>query len=167
MYRITQVLSVGRYASPERAEELLASGVTHILNVSDAPSQAVVSVSGFREVAWIPLEDFGRLPEHLVSQALDTLHRLASEPGSHVYVHCIAGHLRSPTILWLYLIACGISPNDAREWIEQRSPDAAPGTRRMVDHEHVLFAQMHGRNNFFPLARGEIIVPVATRSSKE
>jgi protein-tyrosine phosphatase len=166
MYRITQVLSVGRYASTERGENLLAAGVTHILNVSDAPSQLIASESGFREVVWVPLEDFSRLPTHLVAQALNTLHRLASEPGSHVYIHCIAGHLRSPTILWLYLIACGILPDEARSWIEERSPDAAPGSRRLVDPEHIQFVQQHGLDNFFPLPRGEIVVPVAVSDPK-
>lgn len=158
MYRITQVLSVGRYASRERAEELLSAGVTHILNVSDAPSQVIASEDGFREVAWIPMEDFSRLPERLLAQTLDTVHRLAIEPGAHVYVHCIAGHLRSPTVLWLYLIACGVPPEDARDWIEQRSPDAAPGSPRMVDAGHIHFAQIHGLNNFIPLPRNEILV---------
>jgi protein-tyrosine phosphatase len=127
--------------------------------VSDAPSQLIASEGGFREVVWVPLDDFSHLPTHLAAQALDALHRMALEPGSHVYVHCIAGHLRSPTVLWLYLIACGIPPNDGRNWIEERSPDAAPGSRRMVDREHILFAQKHGLNNFLPLPRGEIIVP--------
>jgi protein-tyrosine phosphatase len=161
VYRITQVLSVGRYATLERAVELRAAGVTHILNVSDAPSQVMASENGFREVVWVPVDDFKRLPKVLLRQALDTLHRLSSETGAHVYIHCVAGQLRSPTILWLYLIACGVPPENARIWIEERSPDAAPGARRIVDHHHISFAQMHGLNNFFPLPRSEIIVPVA------
>ena len=161
VYRITQVLSVGRYATLERAVELLAAGVTHILNVSDAPSQVLASENGFREVAWVPMDDFRRLPNYLVAQALDILHRFVSGPGAHVYIHCIAGQLRSPTILWLYLIACGVSPENARIWIEERSPDAAPGARRIVDRDHISFAQLHGLNNFFPLPRSEIIVPMA------
>ena len=84
----------------------------------------------------------------------------ASQPDAHVYVHCIAGHLRSPTILWLYLIACGIPPEDAREWIEDRSPDAAPGEPRLIGPSHVFLAQKHGLDNFFPLPRGEVILPV-------
>ena len=32
------------------------------------------------------------------------------EPDSQVYIHCIAGQLRSPTALWLYLMACGVPP---------------------------------------------------------
>ena len=158
MYRITQVLSVGRFATLERAEQLLAASVTHILNVSDAPN-VVSASSGFREVEWIPLEDQARLPAMRLVHLLDTLHTMASESDSHVYVHCIAGHLRSPTVLWLYLIACGVSPADARAWIEERSPDASPGSARMIDETHVRFAQQHGLAKYRPHPRGEVLKP--------
>src|SRR5947207_1448558 len=126
MYRITECLSVGPFASPERAPKLRAAGVTHVLNVADGPS--VVSVdTGFVEVAGVPMHDSRRLPALTMIWALDTLHRMASAPGAHVYVHCVAGQLRSPTILWLYLIALGVPPDDARDWIEDRSPDATAG----------------------------------------
>lgn len=159
MYRITQVLSVGRFATAERAEILRAAGVTHILNVSGGPSHLSAADGGFREVAWEPLEDHSRLPPHTLVDLLDTIHRMSCEPESQVYVHCVAGHLRSPTVLWLYFIACGVSPEEARAWIEQRSPDAAPGHSRMITDEHVCFAQQHGLANFQPHPRPETIVP--------
>jgi len=159
MYRITQVLSVGPFASPERAAMLRAAGVTHILNVSDA-TNALSSADGFREVDAIGFDDDAPWPTRTMKYALDTLHRMASEPGSHVYVHCVAGHIRSPTILWLYLIALGIPPNDARNWIEDRSPVASPGHPLIVHHEHVLQAQLHGLEHFFPHPRPDIIVPI-------
>jgi hypothetical protein len=159
MFRITECLSVGPFASPERAGRLLAAGVTHVLNVSDGPS-AISAAAGFREVAAVPMHDSRRLPASTMVWALDTLHRMASAPGAHVYVHCVAGQLRSPTILWLYLIALGVPPDDARDWIEDRSPDAVAGHDRMVGDEHVLFAQKHGLANFFPHPRADLIVPV-------
>ena len=76
-----------------------------------------------------------------------------------MYVHCVAGLVRSPTILWLYLIALGVPPGDARTWIEARVPNANAGSSRMVDREHLLLAQMHGLMHFFPHPRPEIIVP--------
>jgi hypothetical protein len=158
MFRITECLSVGPFASPERAPRLLAAGVTHVLNVSDGPS-VVTADTGFAEVAHVPMHDSLRLPLFTMTWALDTLHRLASAPGAHVYVHCMAGQLRSPTILWLYLIALGVPPDDARDWIESHSPDAVAGHHRMVDHEHVLLAQKHGLANFFPHPRPNLIVP--------
>ena len=158
MYRITECLSVGPFASAERAEKLLAAGVTHVLNVSGG-SSVVSCATGFTEVEDVPMHDGRRLPSFLMVRALDTLHRFASAPGAHVYVHCMAGQLRSPTTLWLYLIALGISPKDARDWIESRSPDAVAGHPRMVDETHVLLAQKHGLANFFPHPRPNIITP--------
>jgi hypothetical protein len=158
MYRITECLSVGPFASPERAVNLLASGVTHVLNVSDGAS-AVSCATGFTEVADVSMHDSRRLPAFTTVRALDTLHRMASAPGAHVYVHCVAGQLRSPTILWLYLIALGIPPKDARDWIETRAPDAVAGHHRMVDDSHVLLAQKHGLAHFFPHPRDNIITP--------
>jgi hypothetical protein len=166
MFRITECLSVGPFASPQRAEMLRVAGVTHVLNVSDAPSIVKSSEGGFKGLAWVPLDDFTRMPHHRAVLALDTLHLMASEPGAHVYVHCIAGAIRSPTVLWLYLIALGVPPPDARNWIEERSHDAIPGHRRVVDHDHVLLAQKHGLAHFFPHPRPNIIVPVPVPQKK-
>jgi hypothetical protein len=159
MFRITRALSVGRFATPERAEDLRAAGVTHILNVSEAPCGVRATSEGFRAVEWVPLEDRSPVPPHTLVQLLDILHEMAVIPDSHVYIHCIAGQLRSPTVLWLYLIACGISPMDAREWIEDRSPDASPGSTRMVDDSLVRFAQQHGLAKFCPHPRAEVLEP--------
>ncbi len=158
MFRITQCLSVGPFASPQRAERLLAAGVTHVLNVSDMPSE-VSTANGFAGVAWVPMSDSRRLMPSTAIWALNALHELASVPESHVYVHCVAGLIRSPTILWLYLLALGVPLQDARDWIELRSPDSVAGHYRMVDSEHVLLAQTHGLANFFPHPRPNIIVP--------
>ena len=158
MYRVTECLSVGMYAQPEDVARLRAAGVTHILNVSDRPS-AVSVADGFAGVAFVPMSDSRRLSRATTLQAIDALHELASAPGAHVYVHCMVGRLRSPTILWLYLVALGLKPEDARDLIESRAPDATAGHFRMVDHEHVLLAQKHGLECFFPHPRGEVIVP--------
>jgi hypothetical protein len=133
--------------------------VTHLLNVSDSASEIVAAEVGFREIAWVPMSDSKPLAPATLIWALDTLHDLVSAPGSHVYVHCRAGLVRSPTILWLYLIALGIPSKDARTWIEERVPMANAGSSRMVNHQHVRLAQMHGLTHFFPHPRPEIVVP--------
>jgi hypothetical protein len=159
MYRITECLSIGPFASPERAVKLLAAGVTHVLNVSDGPSEISAGEGSFAGVAWVPMSDSRRLMPSTAIWAIGTLHQLASVPGSHVYVHCVAGLIRSPTILWLYLIALGVPPDDARDWIEERRPAAVAGHDRMVDHEHVLLAQKYGLAHFFPHPRADLITP--------
>jgi hypothetical protein len=159
MFRITRALSVGRFMTVERAIDLRAAGVTHILNVSEAPSAMSAAAGGFQEVEWLPLEDRVPLAPQVLVQLLDTLHDMAIQPQAHVYVHCIAGQLRSPTALWLYLIACGIEPGVARDWIEDRSPDPSPGSMRMVNESHLRFAEQHGVARFRPHPRAEVLAP--------
>lgn len=163
MFRITQALWLGPFATPERAATLHGSGVTHILNVADSPS---LVTAGFLEIAWVPIRDFRRIPTETAEDALDTLHRMASEPNASVYVHCVAGQQRGPTILWLYLIACGYSEALAREIIETRSPAARAGFPWLVDERLIVHAQKHGLRHFLPLKRGEIIVPFYASDSQ-
>jgi protein-tyrosine phosphatase len=159
MFRITECLSIGSFASRERAESLRAAGVTHVLNISDMPSEVSVA-DGFANVAFVPMSDSRRLQPATLLRALDTLHELASVPDAHVYVHCVAGLVRAPTVLWLYLIALGVPAKDARTWIESRSKMANAGSSRMVDREHIRLAQMHGLMHYFPHPRPNLIVPV-------
>jgi protein-tyrosine phosphatase len=166
MFRITECLSLGPFASRSRAEELLAAGVTHVLNVSDSPNE-VSAAAGFASVAWVPMSDSRRLQPVTMLSALDTLHELASVPESHVYVHCVAGLVRAPTVLWLYLIALGVPARDARAWIESRSKMANAGSSRMTDREHVRLAQMHGLMHYFPHPRPNLIVPFQLADEEE
>jgi hypothetical protein len=159
MYRITQALSVGRFPTPELGRDLLAAGVTHVLNVSGGPSQVAAGEGSFREVEWVPVTDFRGIPDLLAIRALDVLHWMASDPDAHVYVHCVFGQNRSPTILWLYLVACGYSPEDARELIESRVPGAVAGHPRLISPGLVLNVQRHGLAHYLPSLRDEVITP--------
>ncbi|HEX4607307.1 MAG TPA: hypothetical protein VH092_03800 [Urbifossiella sp.] len=159
MYRITQALSVGRFPTPDRAADLLVAGVTHILNVSGRPGEIPAGPSAFREVAWVPLDDDRHIPPGVALRALGELHRMAAGAGAHVYVHCAGGCLRGPTVLWLYLVACGLDPEAARTAIEARSPGACPGHDRLVGPDLVRQARAHGLAHFLPLPRGEILTP--------
>ena len=164
MFRITHVLSIGPFATPERAEWLLARGVTHVLNVSD--TRPIVG-RAFRESAWVPLSDFRRIPTDSATEVLSTLHRMANEPDSHVYVHCMAGRQRAPTVLWLYLLACGLGEMEAREINESRSPEACAGYPRLIDPELILHSQQLGLKSFLPLHRGEVLLPFANGEEPE
>jgi hypothetical protein len=164
IYRITEALSVGRFPPADWAAPLLARGVTHVLNVSGRPGELAAADGAFREVAWFPLDDARRVPTGTALHVLDELHRMASEPGAHVYVHCGAGCLRGPTTLWLYLIACGSDPDAARRHIEERAPDASPGPERMVGPDLILEVQRHGRARYLPHPRPAVLAPVPVPS---
>lgn len=159
LFPITRGLWLGPFAGPERRPALVEAGITHLLNVGEAPSVLGAADGPFREVAWHPIVDLERIPDDRASACLITLHRMACEPRARVYVHCIAGQNRSPTVLWLYLVACGLRPDAARGIIETRAWDAVAGHARLIDAALVESVQRLGSRSFVPHPRPEAIEP--------
>ncbi|HEX3602073.1 MAG TPA: dual specificity protein phosphatase [Lacipirellulaceae bacterium] len=157
IYRVTDSIWMGPFASPTRAPALVAAKITHILNVGEAPSVLTASADGFREVVWHPIVDLVRMSEENVEGCLQSLHRMVCEPGAKVYVHCIAGQNRSPTIVWMYLVACGISPSDGKAIIERAAPDAVPGHSKLVDDALIATVTERGRQRFLPHPRPDVL----------
>ena len=150
---MTQDIFLGRFASRERLHELRELNVTDILNVSDTPSQLKTDDGPFRSVTWLDIEDRTLIPADIAIKAIDTIHQSLTQDGGRVYVHCMAGWNRSPTILWCYLIACGIDPDDAARLICANAFDAVPGHSLLVDSNLTATVQTHGRDNYLPHQR--------------
>jgi len=105
-----------------------------------------------------PVEDFEQFMGWWMRDTLDHMHRmLASDADAKLFVHCHAGQQRAPTILWLYLCACGLTPGTAAEWIRTAKHDAQPGHRALVDGAGLDLAVAHGAERFLPLARPAIV----------
>ncbi len=151
IYWITKRIAQGQFATRERAVILREQGITHVLNVSDSGSIISASEFGFQEVIDCPLVDFQRIPDDLVGRTLDVLHSMLAQSESCVFIHCVAGQNRSPSILWLYFVACGMQPEDARTLITDRSPDAVPGHHKLVDRGLEEFVKLHGALHYLPL----------------
>jgi Swiss Army Knife protein, DSP-PTPase phosphatase domain len=159
VFRITRSICLGPFASPARQRGLIAAGITHLLNVSEAPSVLAARAGGFREVVSYPIVDLERIPDDTAANCLDTLHRMVCEPDSQVYVHCVAGWNRSPTVVWLYLVACGLPPEEAKTTVEQGAPDAIPGHPKLVDAALVETVRRLGSCSFLPHPRPQAIEP--------
>jgi protein-tyrosine phosphatase len=157
IYPITRSIWLGPFAGPQRRPALSRAGMTHILNVGEAPSVLAAGDDSLREVSWHAITDLERMPDEVAIACLQTLHRMVSDPVAKVYVHCVAGWNRSPTIVWLYLVACGVSPDRARHIIEMGAPDAIPAHARLVDAELVELVQQFGRQTFLPHPRPEAL----------
>jgi protein-tyrosine phosphatase len=159
VYWITRRIAQGAFAADNRAEYLLAQGITHILNVSDAPSVVAAEPGGFKCVRDCPVRDLERIPDDVAVRCLDALHAMLCDRASKVYIHCTAGQNRSPCVLWLYFVACGLSRDDAMKLITDRSPDAVPAHSRLVDEQLVSVVRLHGQDHFLPLPDADILVP--------
>ncbi|WP_372725339.1 dual specificity protein phosphatase family protein [Novipirellula sp.] len=150
---MTNDIYVGRFASRERLTSLRDLNVTDILNVSDTPSQLTTTDGPFRSVTWFDIEDRTLIPTEIAINAIDSIHQSLVADAGRIYVHCMAGWNRSPTILWLYLLACGIASDDAARLICAQAFDAVPGHALLVDSNLTATVQSHGRENFLPHPR--------------
>lgn len=160
MFQITRAIWVGPYASPQRAPKLAEAGITHVFNVGDAPSVLTVEDGPFVEVSWRPIIDLARMPDEIAFTCLRDLHAIVRNPSSRIYVHCMAGWNRSPAVIFLYLVACGVSPASAKEIIESRAHDAVAPHPRLVDRALIESARQLGASEFLPHPRPEAIVAV-------
>lgn len=62
-------------------------------------------------------------------------------------------------MLWLYLLACGMQPVEAKALIEDRTLDAVAGHPKLVDDTLVRTVQTYGASRFVPLSRPEVLEP--------
>lgn len=123
------------------------------MNVGESPSQLTEAGDLFRKVLWLPIEDLVIIPTAAAIRCVDAVHRCVCDGDSNVYVHCVAGWNRSPTVLWLYLVACGIEPSTAKSWIASTSYDAVPAHPRLIDDALVAAICRYGEDEFRPHPR--------------
>jgi len=159
VYWITKRIAQGQFATPERAAILREQGITHVLNVGEGRSIIDAYDFGFDAVVDVPVVDLQLIPTDIAIAAMDALHDMLTVPHNRAFIHCIAGQNRSPTILWLYFLACGLDDDAARTLIANRSPDAVPGHGRLIDGNLVTAAKLHGRSHYLPLADQTVLEP--------
>jgi hypothetical protein len=144
IFWVTERLAVGPHPGGD-ADGLLREGITHVLNVGESPSTRYADAAGDRLIIeWISFPDGPRIADGGLRQSLQTLRSMATTRASRVLVHCVAGHNRSPTIIWLYLIATGMPSSAAEALIAVASFDSVPGHPRLVDASSVALAEVIG-----------------------
>ncbi len=148
IFPVTDRLLLGNFLTPARAKLLPGLGVTHVLNVSDAPSVVSAADAGVREMIDLPIEDLRQLSVEVIEDALTAIHRMLYENEGRVLVHCTACQNRSPTIVWLYLIASGMEPDQAAAMITSVVKDAVPGHSALVSSKLVEWARRLGDKLF-------------------
>ena len=133
IFPITKRIAIGQFASESRCQQLTTHDVTHVLNVGEAASLAS-TVAAFQRVVDIAIEDLMPIPVDVAVHCVETTHEMMTAPATTLYIHCVAGQNRSPTVLWLYLLACGMDGEAAKRLITERAPDAVPGHGSLIDN---------------------------------
>jgi len=117
-----------------------------------------VKAFGFSGVLWKAIIDGRRIPDADFLDAMKALHDCVMEPDSKVYIHCHAGIQRSATILWLYLVACGLDPEETTNAILLRAPRTIPGHPALYDAKLLELSRKLGSETFLPHKRPEALV---------
>lgn len=150
MYQITPQIWQGRFASDRLLTSLRYHGVTHIVNVSDAPCRRAPDDGPFVALRHIPMVDGVLIPADAATKSLQAIHDAICTKNSSVYVHCVAGWNRSPTVVWLYLLACGVPSEQAKQMISRVSLDSVPGHPKLITPQLIQAVQTYGKSNFLP-----------------
>ena len=132
VFQITHRIYLGGYLSSAKVDALLQRQINHVVNVGTMPNQ--YGQDKFK-ITYMPIEDLKLLPLSYVKNFLRTFHHIHNSPDSKIYIHCLAGQNRSPTLLWLYFISCGMPEESARMAIEKNTLETVPGHSNLVNDE--------------------------------
>src|SRR5512143_1560683 len=98
--------------------ELLSKGVSADISVEGEKIDAPTGVEFF---LWLPTPDHTAPTPEALEQGTQAIRLLLSQ-GKKIYLHCQNGHGRAPTLYAAYLIACGMSVEDAIGAIRTKRP---------------------------------------------
>ena len=111
--QITSRIYQGGWLRPRDIPELARLGITHILNLDLPYEEPLPFIEANFTLHNIYIRDQCPMTPQLVRDAVEVIETSLSSPRHKIYIHCIEGVSRSPTITWLYLIHKGLSPEDA------------------------------------------------------
>jgi protein-tyrosine phosphatase len=111
--QITSQIYQGGWLRPQYIHEIVQLGITHVLNLDlpyDDPRPFLEANITLHNVY---IRDACLMTPQLVRDVIAVIDKFLASSGHKIYIHCIEGVSRSPTITWLYLIHKGLSPEDA------------------------------------------------------
>ncbi len=111
--QITSRIYQGGWLRPQYVPELVQLGITHILNLDHPYDDPLPVIEAKLTLHTIYIRDQSLMTPQLVRDAIAVIDQSLASPDHKIYIHCIEGVSRSPTIAWLYLIHTGLSPEDA------------------------------------------------------
>ncbi len=128
--QITSQIYQGGWPLPRDVPHLVRIGITHMLNLDLPYEDPVPFIEARFTLHNLFIRDACLMLPQMVREAIQIVDLSLSSPGHKIYVHCIEGVSRSPTITWLYLIHKGLSPEDAIEIVR---PNRLLYDARMVE----------------------------------
>ena len=134
---VTDQLGVGGWRSPQFGDDIVASGVTHVIDLRDQvdteAAQRSASEKGIGYTS-LPLPDDQRpRPLSWWAAGLEVAEQILPKKDSRLLVVCAAGENRAPSMAYLILRAAGKAPTEAVKMIKAARPQVT--IRYAVDGE--------------------------------
>lgn len=111
--QITSQIYQGGWLRPQYVPELVQLGITHVLNLDLPYEDPRPLMEAGITMHNVYIRDQRLMTPQIVREAIAAIDESLSVSDNKIYIHCIEGVSRSPTITWLYLIYSGLSPEDA------------------------------------------------------
>ncbi len=100
-------------------KKLINEGITADISLEEERIDAPFGVESY---IWIPVKDHNAPTEDQLEFGVSVLEKLIAMKKK-VYVHCMNGHGRAPTLVAAYLIKKGMTVNESIEYIRIRRPE--------------------------------------------
>lgn len=121
MNKITDRIYIGNYSSAQMLDFSNRESITHVLNCTpdthDGLKNFKVSQLSVHDGYDMKAEDV-QFAVRMISEAVRN--------GGKILVHCHAGISRSTSMVCAYLMYCGMSWDEARDFVTRRRPQAFP-----------------------------------------
>ena len=111
--QITSQIYQGGWILTQDIPELVQLGITHILNLDLPYTDPLPFLESNITLHNVEIMDDCLMTPQLVRDAIEVIDKSLSSPDHKIYIHCVEGVSRSPTITWLYLIHTGLSHEEA------------------------------------------------------
>lgn len=118
--QITEYIFIGTSACciDHFKNELLNKGVTADISLQKEHLDAPYGVKTF---LWLPTEDHTPPTQQQLFTGVNTISALIVNKEK-IYIHCLNGHGRAPTLTAAYLIYTGMTTEEAIAFIKERRP---------------------------------------------
>ncbi len=111
--KITSRIYQGSWIMAYDIPILIQRGITHILNLDLPHDDPQPFMDAGFTLQTVPIIDNCLMLPQQVRDVMEVIDKCLSIPHHKVYIHCVEGVSRSPTLSWLYLIHTGFSPDEA------------------------------------------------------
>jgi hypothetical protein len=118
---VTERIAVGGWIETDEKREAVARlGITHVIDMAWESDDTPLERFGIRVLLNTTDDDFQVKSPELLQRGVEFARRALQEPGSKLFIHCVAGRHRGPMMTLAVLCGMGWSMEEGMRTIAKR-----------------------------------------------